>query len=894
MRQIHRILESLLSVSFGSQWRRKGQRVGSGVLAIATLILCLVAQPGVAIDPEASPALPATASLVAEAGSSQVESGQRLYESGQFAAAIEVLEQAVESATQSGDTEVHIQALRNLALVYQQLRQFDAANRAINTARSILDAAPFLQQATLQGSVLDVQGGIQFSQGQADAALQTWTEAAEIYDAIGNDAAALQNQINQAQALQKLGFYRRAIALLSPITAQLQTQPDSPAQAIALRSLGDALRFVGDLDQSHTVLETSGAIAQRLQRPDLADSAQLSLANTIRAQGRVDAALSIYRTLAQTTASEEIRVQALSNRVSLLVETGQTIQAQALWPTVQTQFANLSPSQSALLARVKVAQSYIQAGVTTNPGGREIAAFLAIAIQQAQTLGDIRSESYAFGTLALLYEQADESDEQLGEQSGHLATAKMLNDQALQLAQTANATDISYLWQWHLGRIYKAEGDRTGDKQNYAKAIGAYSEAVNTLQQLRTDLVAVNAQVQVSFQESVEPIHRELVSLLLDEERGDPTPATIEKARQVIESLQLAELDNFFREACLDTQTVEVDQLDPNAAVIYPILLSDRLEIVLSLPNQALRHYTSPISRIDVEDLIDQLRRQLTFRVGNAFRPGMATLYNWLIRPLAADLETSQISTVVFVLDGVLRNVPMAALYDGTSYLIEHYNIALTPGLQLVNPQPLQEQALGVLTGALSESRQGFSALPNVVPEVEQIQLRVPAEILLNEAFTQAAIKAELQATAKPIVHLATHGKFASNNEETFILTWDGQLDITELNDVLQASEITQKDPIELLVLSACQTAVGDKQAALGLAGMAVRAGARSTIATLWQVSDEATAFLMEELYAQLSSGSEISKAEALRQAQIKVLQEPRFRQHPFYWAPYVLVGNWL
>lgn len=889
MRQIPILLKRLIPLvpipHRGTVWRW----VAYGVLAIASLILCVLAQPGLAVDPlalleseQSATEQPAPMDAAPRTAQGLVEQGQQLYEAGRYADAIRVLEQAIAAAAQAGETADQVRALRNLALVYQQQQQFREAAEAIETALSRLDGVPATEQAPLRASVLDVQGGVQFGQGQSEAALRAWEEAAQLYDAIGDDAAALQNRINQSQAMQRLGFYRRAIALLTPITEQLQAQPDSPAQAVALRSLGDALRFVGDLEQSRIALETSEAIAQRLQRPDLADSAQLSLANTLRAQGETDGALATYQTLIRTSASEEVQAQALANQVSLLIEMGQTSAAQALWPTVRTQFDRVSPSQPMLFARVNVAQSYIKAGIERSPSAGELAEFLAIATRQAQVLSDTRSESFALGTLALLYEQ-----------EGRLTDAKDLNEQALGLAQAINANDVSYLWQWQLGRLYKAEGDRTGDPQNYAKAINAYSDAVGTLQQLRTDLVAVNAQVQVSFQDSVEPIHRELVGLLLDEERRDPTPTNISKARDVIESLQLAELDNFFREACLDTQAVDIDQLDPHAAVIYPIMLSDRLEIVVSLPKQELRHYTSPVPRDNIEALIAQLRQQLTLRVGNSYRAGMTTLYDWMIRPLKDALEASQVDTLVFVLDGALRNIPMAALYDGDSFLIEQYSIALTPGLQLVNPRPLQDRELSVLTGALSEPRQGFSALPNVVPEVEQIQSTVPAEVFLNEAFTQEAIQVALRSEAETIVHLATHGQFASNTEETFILTWDGQLNINALNEVLQASELNQREPIELMVLSACQTATGDKQAALGLAGMAVRAGARSTIATLWQVNDEATALLMEELYSQLTQ-SQVSKAEALRQAQLKVLQVPQFRQHPYFWAPYILVGNWL
>jgi CHAT domain-containing protein len=128
--------------------------------------------------------------------------------------------------------------------------------------------------------------------------------------------------------------------------------------------------------------------------------------------------------------------------------------------------------------------------------------------------------------------------------------------------------------------------------------------------------------------------------------------------------------------------------------------------------------------------------------------------------------------------------------------------------------------------------------------------------------------------------------------EDTFVLTWDNRLNVKELGDLLQTRSQDTNTPIELLVLSACQTAKGDKRAPLGLAGVAVRSGARSTIATLWSVNDESAAQFMIEFYHQLAK-SKVTKAQAVRLAQLKLLKKPEF-ENPFYWAPFVLIGNWL
>ena len=174
---------------------------------------------------------------------------------------------------------------------------------------------------------------------------------------------------------------------------------------------------------------------------------------------------------------------------------------------------------------------------------------------------------------------------------------------------------------------------------------------------------------------------------------------------------------------------------------------------------------------------------------------------------------------------------------------------------------------------------------------MQRIAAEVPSTILLNESFTEANLKAKINSFPFPVVHLATHGEFSSKAENTFILAWDERINAKELDSLLRGNTRTIR-PIELLVLSACRTAVGDKRAALGLAGVAVRAGARSTMASLWYVSDEATALLMTKFYEELAK-KEVTKAEALRRAQQAVFEDKRF-SHPYFWAAFVLVGNWL
>jgi CHAT domain-containing protein len=506
---------------------------------------------------------------------------------------------------------------------------------------------------------------------------------------------------------------------------------------------------------------------------------------------------------------------------------------------------------------------------------------MASAVKQAKNLEDRRAEAYALGSLGGLYEQ-----------NQHLSSAKDLTQQALLLAQSVNAPDIAYRWLWQLGRLLKAQG-------NTQEAIAAYTEAVNILKSLRNDLVAINPDIQFGFRDSVEPVYRQLVELLLQSQGTTvPSQQNLAQARVVIESLQLAELDNFFRTACISAQPVLVDQVvdksNLTAAVIYPIILPDRLEVILKLPKQKnLHHYVTNIPQSLVEDTLEQLRQNLEKPYTSPEGKSLSQqVYDWLIRPAEADLSQSRIETLVFVLDGSLRNIPLAALYDGQQYIIQKYSVALAPGLSLLNPKPLSQVSLKALAAGLTEARLGFSALTNVGLELNEIKSEVPSKVLLNQQFTSTAFQKQLNSTPFPVVHLATHGQFSSNPDETFILAWDKPIKVNELSYLLQNTDQRRPSGIELLVLSACETATGDKRAALGLAGVAVRSGVRSTVASLWNVDDESSALLLSQFYQELAK-TPVNKAEALRRAQLTLLKNPAYR-HPIYWASYVLVGNWL
>lgn len=523
----------------------------------------------------------------------------------------------------------------------------------------------------------------------------------------------------------------------------------------------------------------------------------------------------------------------------------------------------------------------------------DAANLLTKAAAQARTLGDKRAEAYALSTLAELYGLSAESNQQ----PKQWAEVENLSRQALLLAQESNAPDIAYRLQRQLGRALKIQG-----KDKEARA--AYKVAVQSLQNLRKDLVAINQDVQFTFRDSVEPIYREAVAVLLPAAGETSSQQDLEDARQTLEYLQLAELDNFFREACIEGRKVKLDELaqeNPTTAFIYPIILSkQQLGVIAKIPKQDLRYETAKDD--DIEKTLNDLREQLEDPTKNIFASSTAAkVYEWLIAPFDAQLKESKADTLVFVLDGAFRNVPMAALYNNAEkkYLVEDYAIALNPGLQLIDPKPIARKRLDVLAAGLIETpkKYGYRVLNEVEAEFKLMaELGILTQKPLREQdFTREALAEKINAIPFNVVHLATHAEFSSRLEETFILTDNppnGRTVVTQLSEILQSRNRTRQEAIELLVLSACYTAQGNNRATLGLAGIAIRSGARSTLASLWTATDAPTAALMGKFYKALTdSNNNVTKAKALQAAQLELLKD---YSEPTYWAPYVLVGNWL
>ncbi|AFY57535.1 hypothetical protein Riv7116_5138 [Rivularia sp. PCC 7116] len=736
---------------------------------------------------------------------------------------------------------------------------------------------------------------------------------------------------------------------LETILQQNKIHPEPDILLTGWRSLGNVLRATGKLNESRYILET----VAKNNSPSTQPGTLLSLANTYMSLGNLKRdrflaskasnlnltasqqdnyrwgcfqnnnllpleaikeyknAESKYREAIENYSTTPIATKAKINLLNLLLSRSKfkstdnndtnNLLSQANSLLSDINIGNSSPNQNQIYNQINLAKSRNCLTQLTNnkPNWENRIKELSSAESQAEIIKDDIAKSYAIGNLGSLYEyrawwlnqnlnQSKNSSKNNLCQTAEtcLNKAYKSTQQALYFAQPTKQPFIAYQWQSQLGHILEEQGKKDN-------AITAYNKAINTLESVRYNLLTTDSDVQFSFLENVEPVYRRLLDLLLQTKANDK----ILRATEVSESLQLAELENLLR-CRLDTaQTVAISKLEqPPAAIIHPIIIQNRIEVIARIPssNKLLREQLD-ISQKDFNDVLynlENLRSSDKFDEGTYIEPAQQ-LYNWLIKPFENDLPKE--GTLVFIVDSTLQSVPFAALYDGEEYLVQKYSIAVNVASKLLNQRNLKpKQRSALLVGISGKAKSFINKLPqlfHVEDELAGIEKTVSNQILKNEQFTSAALSKQIAAKDYPFIHLATHGQFSSNREKTYIYAWHNKIKLDELDRLLRTRRDNSAQPIELLVLSACETAKGDKRAALGIAGVALKAEARSTVASLWKVNDESTADFMKQFYQELNKPN-MTKAEALRKVQMNFLDNPKYN-HPYHWAPFILVGNW-
>ncbi|MBH0177593.1 MAG: CHAT domain-containing protein [Nitrospira sp.] len=725
-----------------------------------------------------------------------------------------------------------------------------------------------------------------FSRGAFEHASEILTQAAQAAHDAGHTVEESDARAALARAYLALGFHTRAAQNLDLAVALAREAQDLSRQTAAMELLGQAYLAGGLSDAALETLQHARAVAGDAGEP-------IHVASIVHSIGAVQSALkqdteafASYmeaRRLAESAHADALMTTATINGAKVAVRMGRWKEAQTLYEDGLTQVTRLPNSHDKAYDLISIGLGFESLHAQLPETGGRLRMRAAAALEEAGTIaksiGDARAASYAFGYRGHLYEQERRTDDAL-----------LLSRLAVGFAQQVHAPESLYRWEWQTGRILKS-------LNQLDQALPAYQRAADLVQALRPEMAGGVADRTSSFRESSGRLFFELADVLLH--RADSTTSRDEaqpyliKAREAVELFKTAELRDYFSDDCVDafqTRQTKLEDVSRRAAILYPIILPDRTELLVSLPD-GMHRLTVRVSQEELTKEIRAFRTALQKEMTREYLRRGHLLYDWLLRPLEPLFAPLNLDTLVVVPDGPLRTIPFAALHDGKHFVISKYAVATTPGLNLTDPKPLARDRIHILSAGLSEAVQGFPSLPNADKELEAIGAIYTSQRLLNREFRVPALEQAMKKAPVTIVHIASHGKFERDVKNSFLLTFDEKLTMDRLSQIVGSFKFRDQ-PLELLSLSACQTAAGDDRAALGLAGVAIKAGARSALATLWFVNDEASSALVTEFYRQLKNPA-LSKAQALRQAQLTLLDNPEY-QHPIFWSPFLLLNNWL
>jgi CHAT domain-containing protein/predicted negative regulator of RcsB-dependent stress response len=766
--------------------------------------------------------------------------------------------------------------------------------------------------------------GTAAARGDYALAVDKWSQ--ELSRAQGTKLITL--LLRRGEAYRALGHYQKAATDFISAREKAKKENHPLLETIAAQSLGYVYYQEQKLEMAEALLRSALESAQLLDQPALASGCANRLGIVLLALDQPDKARELYlRALNLNARAEDpgLRATLYLNLAHIEKGNGAFEYLHAAQKSVQS---IKSPyEQAQLLIDIAIEARF------KDPGNKQLEfryTLLNSGLSVAKGVGSDRLISLASGKMGELYESQRQFEEAMG-----------LTEQALGSAQTINAPDLLLKWEWQRGRILRAQGLQE-------KAISAFTRAVFHIQAVRQDLPAHYQGGCASLRETFSPIYLNLADMLLLQSGEEKDPLVrqnlLKKAQQAVESIKQSQLRDYFKDPCIDALSQQIESLSPGTAVIYPIIFSDRLELLADIGGKLYRK-KSPVKKEILEKTITLLVGNLRNRLFHE-KLGMA-VYAWLIDPLESLFAAHHVDTLIFVPDGVFRMLPIAALWDGKTFLTEKYAVATEPGLSLLDPKPLPRgdmktllagmstpgpvvfdlpqtlwdtlsqaslsgmdrniRGLSVKPAQLNRSDRSISvkpsgektgdhvkqilALPGVDKEIDDLSKNLPNNIFLNKDFLLERFARELKEQDYRIVHIASHGFFGGSPEENFIMTYDKLLNMNDLENFIKPKQLSDQ-PVELITLSACQTAEGDDRSPLGLAGVALKSGARSVIGSLWPVSDLATQQLLSDFYLNLKDENN-SKAEALRQAQIKLIKTEHF-EHPFYWSAFILVGNWL
>lgn len=751
-------------------------------------------------------------------------------------------------------------------------------------------------EAAKKADIYSNQAALYRQIGQPGSAISTWHEAEAIYRQ-GKDKQSLQLLaavlVDKAQAHNALGQTDFSVPLLQEANKIASQENLTQTKAVGHQALGNAHVIVGEYDLAIFNYSTSLAAANQLSDRQLVVVALNNLSNSYDKK--------YQQLISQAESAEEfgkIEAKDLSESGSLM--------AKKAWYNAIDAVAESESSQDlfsveAILQLVELSKTYSSRGIiepvavedylgranlilSSLPNSHSKAQALIdlanlqeypvtalnSALKVAQSIGYLPTQSMALGNLGAYYEQKQDYNQALE-----------LTYRAQLAAEQVRAANILYRWSWQAGRIYRTLG------QNEA-AIKAYQQAVASLQLIKSDLATKSEELQIDFQLEVEPVYRQLIELLL---KGNHSEQEIRQALEVKGLLQLSELENFFGDDCIIVKADETgassnDTEREPTTVVNTIILEQNTYLILQLPNGSVKSFQVPISAQEMNQMVEQWRYDLENQENESYLSQSRKLYQLLIETIEPELAATQTKQLVFINDGILRNVPMAALHDGEKFLIEKYAVANSLGFDL-KPNESKPNEIDVLAFGMTSGSTDFRPLPYVREELAKIDEITESKSFLDREFNFDNFVKQTSKEKYNVIHIATHGEFSGTARETYLQAYRQKISLKDFEQILNQRELDSK--IDLLTLSACDTAVGSNRAILGLAGVAIRSNVDHVLGSLWSVSDKEMASLTSNFYRYWII-DEFTKSQALRLAQLDLIKNSDF--HPAIWSSLILINS--
>ena len=703
----------------------------------------------------------------------------------------------------------------------------------------------------------------------------------------------LQLQILRSNALKALGRYRQAIDLLIPYIPMINKYPPE-IKVRFYNTLGALYAYLSQVTNSSLYLQKALKIARKyghallscetLNEIGLLYSVHLDKSHYY--QSAIDAFQKAVHCSRQF-AENYFQAQILINLAKVYVKKNaqhHTMQCIQSLKDARKFISNLPDTFRKGCLLLDIASLYVMFAKNTKqerPAWIHQAHRIYIEIEKIyHTVHDSRLASRLYFQMGALYERTKQFDEAI----------TLTHKSTFFAQQTKNVYEL-YQNNWQLGRLYRKS-------EKIQKAINHYNRAIQELSPIRKQIYHSNLTKQNVFNQSIKPVYLELSEIYFTlasakNNASEKYNYYMKKAWFTMDEVKSAELEDIFDDPCVTYQKEINLQLESNlaaVAVIYFIPFPEKPALIMRMPN-GFKHLRIEIETEEFNKMIYRLRKEIPD--WGIFEEDAATLYELIISPIYNELKKQEIKTLVVASDGAMRLIPFSIFFSpNEQFLIEEFEIVTIPALHLTRlGKTNRNTPYGLFCGITQAHTFGklkFEALPRISKEVETIKNIVPGDIFMDEEFTESNLKSTISDKKYSIVHLATHGEFGSVPEKTFLVAHKSQLTMNSLEKLIKQS---QSSAIDLLILSACQTAIGDERAAFGLAGGAVKAGAKCAVATLWSVDDYASQKIISEFYRNVYK-KKYSKAKAMQQAQLTLIEKVQF-WHPAVWSAFLVIGNW-